>query len=122
MRFKEKGFFFFEETLYSLDCVASNENNWNLSGFVLSGREGVLQGEATFYLAFVGGKSGLFNKLSNFSTPDVFFTKYGGMNTMRAVVWASKLLIGETLSRALFVSGSAALARALIDLMILDLY
>ena len=107
---------------YSLDCVASNENNWNFGGFVLSGVEGALQGAATFGLAFVGGKSGLFNKLGNFRTADAFYINHGGMNTLRAVFWSSKVLIGETLSKALFVSGSAALARWLIDLMIPDLY
>ena len=107
---------------YSLDCVASNENNWNFGGFVLSGVEGALQGVATFGIAFVGGKSGLFNKLGNFRTWDAFYVNYGGMNTLRAVFWGSKVLIGETLSKALFVSGSAALARWLIDLMIPDLY
>ena len=107
---------------YSLNCVASDENHWNFGGFVLSGVEGALQGAATFCLAFVGGKTGLFNKLGNFSSQDVFFTKFGGMNTMRAIVCGSKVLIGETLSKALFVSGSAALARWLIDLMIPNLY
>lgn len=107
---------------YSLDCVASNENNWNFGGFVLSGVEGALQGAATFGIAFVGGKSGLFNKLGNFRTWDAFYVNYGGMDTLRAVFWGSKVLIGETLSKALFVSGSAALARWLIDLMIPDLY
>ncbi len=108
---------------YSLDCVASKDNNWNFSGFVLSGVEGSLQGAATFGLAFVGGKAGLFNKLANFKTPDVFFTaKYGGMNSLRAFVWGSKVLIGETLAKAALVSGTSALARLLIDLIIPDLY
>lgn len=74
---------------YSLDCVASNENNWNFGGF---------------------------------GTADAFYINHGGMNTLRAVFWGSKVLIGETLSKALFVSGSAALARWLIDLIIPDLY
>ncbi len=107
---------------YSLDCVASNENNWNFGGFVLSGVKGALQGAATFGLAFIGGKSGLFNKLGKFRTEDVFYIKHGGMNTLRAVFWGSKVLIGEALSKAFFVSGSGALARWLIDLMIPDLY
>ena len=106
---------------YSLDCVASNENDWNFGGFVLSGVEGALQGAAIFGLAFIGGKSGLFNKLGNFRTADAFYINYGGMNTLRAVFWNSKVLIGETLSKALFVSGSAALARWTIDLIIPDL-
>lgn len=81
-----------------------------------------MQGTATFGLAFVGGKSGLFNKLRNFRTADAFYINHGGMNMLRAVFWGSKVLIGETLSKALFVSGSATLARWIIDLMIPDLY
>ena len=107
---------------YSLDCVASNENDWNFGGFILSGIEGALQGAATFGIAFIGGKSGLFNKLGNFKAADAFYINHGGMNTIRAIFWGSKALIGETLSKALFVSGSAAIARWLIDLMIPDLH
>lgn len=87
------------------------------------GLEGAAQGAATFGIAYVGGKAGLFNKLANFKTPDVFFTaKYGGMNSLRAFVWGSKVLIGETLAKAALVSGTSALARLLIDLIIPDLY
>ena len=81
-----------------------------------------LQGVTTFGIAFIGGKSGLFNKLGNFKTADAFYINHGGMNTIRAIFWCSKALIGETLSKALFVSGSAAIARWLIDLMIPDLH
>ena len=38
---------------YSLDCVASNENNWNFGGFVLSGVRGALQGAVTFGIALL---------------------------------------------------------------------
>lgn len=41
---------------YSLDCVASNENNWNFGGFVLFGVRGALQGAVTFGIALLGGK------------------------------------------------------------------
>ncbi len=101
-------------------------NNWMLdAGMSEDWYNGLMiatAGLATFGLAFVGGKSGLFNKLGNFRTWDAFYVNHGGMNTLRAVFWGSKVLIGETLSKALFVSGSAALARWLIDLMIPDLY
>ncbi len=60
--------------------------------------------------------------LENLLTADTFYVNYGGMNSLRAMFWGAKVLIGETLSRAIFVSGSAALARWLIDLMIPDLY
>lgn len=63
-----------------------------------------------------------FNPLAKFSAPDVFFTKYGGMNALRAFVLGSKVLIGETLSKAVLVSGTSALARLLIDLLIPDIY
>ncbi len=106
---------------YSLNCVDSQEQKWNLSGFLLSGIEGGLQGTVTFGLAFIGGKSGLFNKLGNFKTADAFFLNYGGMNILRAVFWASKIVIGETLSKAIFVSGTAAVARWIIDLLIPNL-
>lgn len=112
---------FANATKYSLDCAAS-DNQWNLGGYMLAGLEGAAQGVATFGIAYVGGKSGLFNKLGNFRTWDAFYVNHGGMNTLRAVFWGSKLLIGETLSRALFVSGTSALARLLIDLIIPDLY
>ena len=113
---------FANATKYSLDCAAS-DNQWNLGGYMLAGLEGAAQGAATFGIAYVGGKAGLFNKLANFKTPDVFFTaKYGGMNSLRAFVWGSKVLIGETLAKAALVSGTSALARLLIDLIIPDLY
>jgi len=90
---------------------------------MLASVEGAAQGAATFFIANVGGKAGLFNKLANFKTPDVFFTpQYGGINSLRAFVWGSKVLIGETLSKAVLVSGTSALARKLIDLIIPDLY
>ena len=107
---------------YSLDCAFSNENEWNRDGLALSGIEGALKGAATFGLAFIGGKSGLFNKLGNFKTVDTFYINHGGMNSLRALFLGSKILIGETLSRALFVSCPAALVRWLIDLIIPDLY
>ena len=106
---------------YSLDCVASESNNWDLAGFVLSGIQGAIQGAATFKVASIGGNSGWFNKLSNFKTPDVFFAKYGGMNTLRAIAWASKVAVGETIAKAIFVSLPAAIIRWLIDVLIPDL-
>ena len=106
-------------TKYSLDCISS-DNQWSLGGYMLSGLEGAIQGAATFGIAYIGGKSGLFNdKIGNFSTPDVFFRpENGGINTLRSVVWASKVAIGETLSKAILVSGVAALVRLIIGFLI----
>ena len=110
---------FANATKYSLDCIAS-ENKWTLGGYMLSGLEGAIQGAATFRIAYIGGKSGLFNdKIGNFSTPDIFFRpENGGVNTLRSVVWAFKVAIGEPLSKAILVSGVAALVRLIIGFLI----
>lgn len=110
---------FANATKYSLDCIASN-NQWTLGGYMLSSLEGAIQGAATFGIAYIGGKSGLFNnEVGKFSTPDVFFRpENGGINTLRSVVWAFKVAIGEMLSKAILVSGVAALVRLIIGFLI----
>lgn len=102
---------------YSLDCAFSKENKWNAGKFFLAGLQGAFQGAATFGVAYLGGKVGLYNKLGNFSTPSDFFIKYGGMNIFRSVVWGSTVLVGETISRMIMVSAPAALLRFIIDLL-----
>lgn len=102
---------------YSLDCAFSNENEWNVGKFFLAGVQGALQGAATFGMAYVGGKSGLFNKIGKLLTPSDFFIKYGGMNIFRSIVWGSTVLVGETISRMIMVSAPSALIRFIIDLI-----
>ena len=108
---------FASATKYSLDCAASSRE-WNIGGYVVEALQGAARGATTFWLAYQGGKAGLFNKLGNFSTPDVFFTQYGGMNSLRAFVWGSKVLFGEFLARMILISGIGAGARWVIDKMI----
>lgn len=74
-------------------------------------------------IAYFGGKSGLFNdRIGNFRTPDIFFRpENGGVNTLRSVVWAFKVAIGEPLSKAVLVSGVAALIRLIIGFLIPNL-
>ncbi|MBP5342991.1 hypothetical protein J6Y73_03625 [bacterium] len=88
----------------------------------MSGVEGALQGATTFGLAFIGGKSGLFNKLGSFGSIDTFYINHGGMNFLKALFLGSKTPIGETLSKALFVSLPAALVKWLVDLIFPDSY
>ncbi len=102
---------------YSLDCAFSNEMEWNGGNLVLAGVQGAFQGATTFGLAYVGGKAGLFNKMGKLLTPSDFFTKYGGMNIFRSIVWSSTVLVGETISRMIMVSAPAALIRYIIDLI-----
>lgn len=108
---------FASATKYSLDCAAS-ERQWNLRGYLVESVQGAIQGAATFFIAFVGGKSGLFNKFGNFSTEADFYINHGGMNVLRAVFLGSKVLIGETLSKTVFVSGLGGLVRLIIDTLI----
>ena len=112
---------FASATNYSLDCAAS-ERQWSLGGYVVEAFQCAVQGISTFKIAQLGGQIGLFNKLAKLSAPDVFFTQYGGMTLLRSIAWGSKVLIGETLSKAILVSGSSALARLLIDQLIPEFY
>ena len=112
---------FASATKYSLDCAAS-DRQWSACGYVVEALQGAIQGISTFKIAQLGGQIGLVNKLAKFSAPDVFFTQYGGMNLLRSIAWGSKVLIGETLSKDILVSGSSALARLLIDQLIPEFY
>ena len=106
---------------YSLDCVASNENNWNFGGFVLSGVRGALQGAVTFGIALLGGKMGLFNKIGTQGPYEALYNSIG-RNIVQNVILATKALIGETMAKALFVSGSSAILRFLINMIMLELF
>ncbi|OLA46703.1 MAG: hypothetical protein BHW39_03035 [Firmicutes bacterium CAG:552_39_19] len=106
---------------YSFDCVASNENNWNFGGFVLSGVKGALQGAVTFGIALLGGKMGLFNKIGTQGPYEALYNSIG-RNIVQNVILATKALIGETMAKALFVSGSSAILRFLINMIMLELF
>ncbi len=115
------GFGFKYQISYTLNCLASTKNQWNPLGFFLSGVEGAAQGAATFGIAFLGGKTGLFNKLGNFKTNSDFYMNYGSLgNGLTSFFHASKMLIGDTLSKTVFTSGAATIMRWLIDLIIPD--
>ena len=101
---------------YSFECIASPTNSWNGLGFILSGVQGALQGVSSFGISYIGGKSGLFNKIAkNLPTNDSFFLNCGGMTNLRAFVWAFKVLFGERISKAILVGGIAGVAKWLID-------
>jgi len=112
---------FASATKYSLDCAAS-DRQWSMGGYVIEALQGAVQGILTFKIAQLGGQIGLFNKLAELSAPDVFFTQYGGMNLLRSIVWGSKVLIGEMLSKTILVSGTSAIIRLIIDLLIPKFY
>ena len=108
---------------YSFECIASPTNSWNGLGFILSGVQGALQGVSSFGISYIGGKSGLFNKIAkNLPTNDSFFLNCGGMTNLRAFVWAFKVLFGERISKAILVGGIAGVAKWLIDKLMPDIY
>ncbi len=92
-------------------------------GFILFGVQGALQGVSSFGISYIGGKSGLFNKIAkNLPTNDSFFLNCGGMTNLRAFVWAFKVLFGERISKAILVGGIAGVAKWLIDKLMPDIY
>ncbi|MBQ9108386.1 MAG: hypothetical protein IJY49_06175 [Clostridia bacterium] len=102
---------------YSLDCVDSKENRWNVGGFFLSGVEGALQGAATFGLAYVGGRAGAFNSQSKLQTnvSNVPLSTNSHVNTyIRLIGDFAKKGFGE-LSKIVFVSIPAAVVRYIIS-------
>ena len=108
---------FASATKYSLDCAASTRQ-WSVQGYLIEAFQGAIQGAATFGLAYLGGKAGLFNKIGNFKTWDSFYTGFGGMNNLKMVSYISNLMIGPSLSKLLFISGIGAGLRWLIDQLI----
>lgn len=80
---------------------------------------GFAQATVTFGLAYVGGKNGLFNKLGNFKTWDGFyvnmFNSTGKLSLLSRIFYGTSLLFGETLTKAIYLSATAAGLRALIN-------
>ena len=111
------GMAFAGATKYSLDCAAS-ERKWNIGGYLVEAVQGAIQGAATFGLAYLGGKAGLFNKIGNFKGWYDFYMGYGGMNNLKMIGYMSNLIIGPTLSKMLLISGVGAGMRWLIDKII----
>ena len=108
---------FASATKYSLDCAASTRQ-WNIGGYLIESVQGAVQGLATFYLAYLGGKAGLFNKIGNFKGWYDFYIGYGGMNNLKMISYISNLILGPTFSKMLLISGIGAGIRWGIDKLI----
>ena len=107
---------------YSLKCIDSNSYSWSTKGLLFSGLQGAVQGLTTFGIAYFGGRHGMFNKMADFSSSNIFWIDVMGAESMKssinALAYTSNIVIGETLSRAIMVSSPAAIIRYLIDLII----
>lgn len=64
---------------------------------------------------------GLFNKIGTQGPYEALYNSIGG-NIVQNVILATKALIGETMAKALFVSGSSAILRFLINMIMLELF
>ena len=111
---------FASATKYSLNCAAS-QRQWSVEGYFVEAFQGAIQGAATFGLAYLGGKAGLFNKIGTFKTWDAFYTGFGGMNKLKMISYISNLMIGPTLSKLLLISAPGAVMRWVIDQFIPEL-
>ncbi len=111
------GMAFASATKYSLDCIDS-ERQWNMGGYLVEATQGAIQGVATFGIAYLGGKAGLFNKIGKFNGWYDFYIGYGGMNNLKMISYISNLIIGPSLSKMLFISGIGAGIRWIIDKLI----
>ena len=111
------GMAFASATKYSLDCAAS-ERQWSIGGYLIEATQGAIQGAATFVLAYLGGKAGLFNKIGDFKGWYDFYLEYGGMNNLKMISYISNLIMGPTLSKMLLISGVGAGIRWIIDKLI----
>ena len=94
-------------TKYSLDCAAG-ERQWNIGGYLVEAVQGAIQGAATFGLAYLGRKAGLFNKIGNFKGWYDFYMRYGGINKLKMISYMSNLIMGPTLSKMLLIRGVGA--------------
>ena len=90
-----------------------------LEGYIGSLISGSLQSTVTFISGFIGGRNGLYNKLGNFSSISDFYINMlnntGKINTLSAVFYGTSMLLGDTLTKTLYLSSSAAGARALVE-------
>ena len=111
------GMAFAGATKYSLDCAAS-ERQWSIGGYLVEAGQGAIQGVATFRLAYLGGKAGLFNKIGDFKGWYDFYMGYGGMNNLKMISYMSNLIMGPALSKMLLIGGVGAGLRWLIDKII----
>ncbi len=88
-------------------------------GTLLSIASGAAQAVVTFGMGYIGGKNGLFNNLGNFKTWDGFYLNMinttGKLNLLARLFYGTSILIGDALTRALYLSVSASSIRAFIN-------
>ena len=105
-------------TSYLLVNGVHSDKEITWSGAFISIVSGLTQAAFTFGIGYIGGKNGLFNKLGNFKTWDEFyinmFNSIGKITPLARIFYGTSLLFGNTLTKAFYLSASAAGIRALI--------
>lgn len=96
-----------------------SDKSLSWSGFGISVASGMLQSSLTFLAGFIGGKNGLYNKLGNFKTISDFYINMlnttGKISTLAALFYGTSMLIGDTFTKALYLSSFASIGRSSID-------
>lgn len=90
-----------------------------LGGAFVAMASGAFQAVATFRIGYMGGKNGLFNNLGDFKAWDTFYLNMinatGKLNLLTRLFYNTSMLLGNTLTKALYLSSSATGIRALIN-------
>ena len=106
-------------TSYFLVNGLQQDKSISLGGAMKSIISGALQAAFTFGAGYIGGKNGLFNKLSNFKTMDKFYLNMikntGRINSLSALFYGTSMLLGDTITKGLYLSLSAFGGRSLIN-------
>ena len=113
---------------YSLENGLRTDREWSVGGMFKAGFAGAIKGGSTFWIGFLGGKTGAFDKLALKGLLGKELVKdsisYGiakGLlsaampSFLRNLFTWSSLYLGETLTKLLFISSVASGTRWLID-------
>ena len=106
-------------TSYLLVNGVHQDKDITVVGAFASIGAGIVDGLSTFFIGYVGGKNGLFNKLGNFKTMDAFYVNMlntsGKLSLLSRLFYSTSMLFGDTLTKAGCLSIPAAVIRAVIN-------
>ena len=113
---------------YSLEYGLRTDREWSLGGMFKAGFAGAIKGGATFWIGYLGGKSGAYDKVAlktllgkELVKDDVSYGIAKGLlsavmpSFLRSVFTWSSFYLGEALTKLIFVSSIASGSRWIID-------
>lgn len=107
---------------YTIETLSRTDKEWNWSNFFISGFTGGVQAISTFWIAFAGGRAGLFNKpLTKMGSEDFLqyvVNKFSKVSLSQSFVYGSNILISNFFARFLLCTIPGAGTRWLIEKII----